>query len=66
MFHVRGVADYDILLGQQEFTSESKSAGEDFFIDASLGALYNWWPEVVGAYLQCIASSCDSNPYALY
>lgn len=31
MFHVRGVADYDILLGQQEFTSESKSAGEDFF-----------------------------------
>lgn len=52
MFHVRGVADYDILLGQQEFTSESKSAGENFFfIYASLGALHSWWPEVVGAYL---------------
>lgn len=51
MFHVRGVADYDLLLGQQEFTSESKSAGEDFFIDASLCVLHSWWPEVVGAYL---------------
>lgn len=36
MSHVRDVADYDLLLGQQEFTSESKSAGEDVFIDASL------------------------------
>lgn len=51
MFHVRGVADYDLLLGQQEFTNESKSAGEDVFIDSSLGVLHSWWPEVVGAYL---------------